>query len=188
MEQLQQQEWYALQSRTWQLLRQGDHILRSKHTPLFQFLVRPSFADTWCIDIVKTGDEYGVYHTTWRMTRDREAFSTAMERLKHPRPYVPALESTRLEFGLLEVEAFLSRLSVVRIPLIHTRDWISLDGTSFEMQIGKGTRGILLQWHNQLPDEWAELSEIVELLIELPRKLTASTCSVQNSNEEKIDD
>jgi hypothetical protein len=59
MEQLQQREWYELQSRTWQLLRGRDHILRSKHRPLFQYLVRPSFTDTWSIDFVRTGDNPG---------------------------------------------------------------------------------------------------------------------------------
>ncbi len=170
MEQLQQQEWYELRSRTWHLLRQRDHILRSKHTPVFQYLVRPSLSDTWCIDIVQTGDDLGVYYTTWRMTRDLEAFSTAMERLKHPRPYVPTIESTRFDFDSLGAESLLSRISKVRIPLELTRNWISLDGTSFEMQIGNGTNGILLQWHNRLPDEWLELSDTVELLNELTRR------------------
>jgi len=61
-------------------------------------------------------------------------------------------------------------LHPVRIPLELTRNWISLDGTSFEMQIGNGTNGILLQWHNRLPDEWLELSDTVELLNELTRR------------------
>lgn len=167
MEQLQQQEWYELRSRTWRLLRQRDHILRSKHLPLFQYLVRPSFTDTWCIDIVQTGDDFGVYHTTWRMTHDLEAFSTAIERLKHPRPYVPTLESVQFDPELLDAESVLTRISKIRLPLKLTKNWISLDGTSFEMQIGNGTNGILLQWHNQLPDEWLELSEVVESLNEL---------------------
>ncbi len=164
MEQLQQQEWNELRSRTWRLLRQRDHILRSKHTPLFQYLVRPSFTDTWCIDIVQTGDVIGAYHTTWRMTHDLEAFSTAIERLKHPRPYVPTLESIQFDPELLDTESVLTRISKIRLPLKLTKNWISLDGTSFEMHIGNGTNGILLQWHNELPDEWLELSEIVESL------------------------
>ncbi len=170
MEQFQQQEWNELRSRTWRLLRQRDHILRSKHTPLFQYLVRPSFTDTWCIDIVQTGDAIGVYHTTWRMTHDLGAFSTAIERLKHPRPYVPTLESIQLDPELLDTESVLTRISKIRLPLKLTKNLISLDGASFEMQIGHGTNGILLQWHNQLPDEWLELSEIVESLNELARR------------------
>ncbi|MBL8892741.1 MAG: hypothetical protein JNL67_22385 [Planctomycetaceae bacterium] len=167
MEQLQQLEWNELRSRTWSLLRQRDHILRSKHTPLFQYLVRPSFADTWCIDIVQTGDVIGVYHTTWRLTHDLEAFSTAIERLKYPRPYDPTLESMQFDPKLLDIDSVLKRISKIRLPLKLTENRISLDGTSFEMQIGNGTNGILLQWQNQLPDEWRELSEIVESLNEL---------------------
>ena len=186
MEQLQQQEWYELRSRTWRLLRQRDHILRSKHTPVFQYLVRPSFNDTWCIDIVKTGDEFGVYHTTWRMTHDLEAFSTANERLKHPRPYVPTLESTRFDLDLLDAETLLSHIHKVRLPLRLTKNWISLDGTSFEMQIGNGTNGILLQWLNQLPDEWQELSDIVESLNELTRKFTETASEPSDARKSPV--
>ena len=172
MEQLQQQEWSELRSRTWRLLRQRDHIARSKHTPLFQYLVRPSFTNTWCIDFVQTGDDFGVYHTTWRMTHDLEAFSTAIERLKHPRPYVPTLESIQFDPELLDAESVLSQIAKIRLPLILTKNGVCLDGTSFEMHIGNGNNGILLHWHNRLPDEWHELSEIVVSLDELARRST----------------
>lgn len=104
------------------------------------------------------------------MTHDLEAFSTPIERLKHPRPYAPTLESIQFDPELLDAESVLTRIFKIRLPLKLTKNWISLDGTSFEMQIGNGTNGILLQWHNQLPDEWLELSEIVESLNELARR------------------
>jgi hypothetical protein len=186
MEQLQQQEWYDLRSRTWQLLRQRDHILRSKHQPLFQYLVRPSFTDTWCIDIVQTGDDFGVYHTIWRMTYDLAAFSTAIERLKHPRPYIPTLESIQVGPERLDAESVLTRISKIRLPLKLTKNRISLDGTSFEMQIGNGRNGMLLQWHNQLPEEWAELSNIVESLNELTRELTETASEQSDARKSPV--
>ncbi len=89
MEQLQQFEWCELRSRTWRLLREREHILRPKHSPLLQFLVMPSFADSWCIDLVRTNGTTAAYYTVWRMTYDIKAFSTAIERLKHPRRICP---------------------------------------------------------------------------------------------------
>lgn len=186
MEHLQQREWFELQSQTWQLLRQRDHVLRSKHTPLFQYLVRPSFTDTWCIDIVRTGEELGIYHTTWRTMRDLGAFSTAMERLRHPRPFVPTLESTQFDSNMVDANSFLTRISGIRLPLKPTKNWISLDGTSFELQIGNGTNGILLQWHNYLPDEWIELVDIVEALNALACNFTKTASQKSDARESPV--
>jgi len=154
MEQLLQHEWYELQSRTWQLLRGRAHVLRSKHSPLFQYLVRPSFTDTWCIDFIRTGGELAAYHTVWRMTEDIHAFTTAIERLKHPRSYVPALASKQMHVGTDSIASILRRLEQIQIPLRRTKNSISLDGVLFEMQVGDRGMGIMLQWQNELPDEW----------------------------------
>jgi hypothetical protein len=154
MEQLQQREWHELRSRTWQLLRRREHILRSKHRPLLQYLVLPSFTDTWCIDIVQTGDVRAVYRTVWRMTQDINAFATATERLKHPRPYIPTLASAQLDVDTYSVESLLARLGQIQIPLKRAGNSISLDGVAFELQIGDISTAVTLQWHNHLPDEW----------------------------------
>jgi hypothetical protein len=168
MEQLQQQEWYELRSRTWQLLRRRKHILRSKYRPLLQYLVMPSFTDTWCIDVVRTGDELAAYHTLWRMTSDISAFATAIERLKHPKPYVPTLASTRIIIGSDVIESLLARLGRIQVPLQVTTNSISLDGVAFEIQIGDGWTGLMLQWHNVPPDGWSpDLAEILSELNEM---------------------
>ncbi len=170
MEQLQQEEWCELRSDTWRLFKQRKHILRSKHTPLLQYLVMPSFHDTWCIDLVRTGDVLGVYHTTWRMTHDIEAFKTAIERLKHARPYTPTLVSDRLAINNGDIKSILDRLDRIQIPLRLTSNSISLDGVSFEMQIGDGCTGVMLQWHNELPNEWpCELQQIVNELADMEK-------------------
>lgn len=168
MEQLQQFEWCELRSRTWRLLREREHILRSKHCPLLQFLVMPSFTDSWCIDLVRTDGITAAYYTVWRMTYDIEAFSTAIERLKHPRPYLPTLESTKLGASSDSLDEILESLLATVVPLSRVRNSISLDGTRFELQIGDGWTGIMLQWHNDLPDEWSpELADVLCKLNEM---------------------
>lgn len=165
MEQLQQFECCELRSRTWRLLREREHILRSKHSPLLQFLVMPSFTDSWCIDLVRTNGVTVAYYTVWRMTHDIEAFSTAIERLKHPRPYLPTLESTKLDASPESLDLILDRLSSIVVPLSRVRNSIGLDGTLFELQIGDGLTGIMLQWHNELPDEWSlELADVLSMV------------------------
>jgi hypothetical protein len=147
---------------TWRLLREREHILRSKHRPLLQYLVMPSFTDTWCIDLMHSGDTLAAYHTVWRMTQDIKGFTTAIERLKHPRPFVPTLESTPLDISNDTIASLMSKLGGVTLPLKSIRNSISLDGTGYELQIGDGWRGLLLKWHNHLPDEWPDdLSDVV---------------------------
>ena len=184
MEQLQQREWCELRSNTWRFLRERDHILVSKHRPLLQYLVMPSFTDTWCIDVVRSGDVLAAYHTTWRATRDIAAFATAVERLKHPRPYVPTVDSRRLNVTDGEISSLISKLGRIRIPLRSTTNSISVDGIGYELQIGDGWTGVMLQWHNDLPDEWAcELHDIVSALNELDRQLAGHTSEQSDERE-----
>lgn len=186
MEQLQQREWYELQSRTWQLLRGRDHILRAKHRPLLQYLVRPSFTDTWSIDFVRTGDNLAAFHTVWRMTEDIHAFTTAIERLKHPKPYVPTLASTRIDLGSNAIESMLHRLGQIQIPLQQTKNSISLDGVSYELQIGDGWTGVMLQWHNELPDEWpTELRRSVEDIHEMETRHAVHASEQSDARERR---
>jgi hypothetical protein len=122
----------------------------------------------WCIDIVRSESVLAAYRTTWRMTHDIEAFATATERLKHPRPYVPTIDSTRLAIESEEIGAILSRLGQVSMALRASTNSISVDGIGFELQIGDGWTGLVLQWHNRVPDEWPrELHDIVSDLNEM---------------------
>jgi hypothetical protein len=147
----------------------------------------PSFHDTWCIDIVRivrTGDVLAVYHTTWRMTHDIEAFKTAIERLKHPRPYTPTLVSDRLAIDDGDVKSIFDRLDRIQIPLRSTRNSISLDGVSFELQIGDGCTGAMLQWHNDLPSEWPrEFGQIVNELSDMEAEHTAQASEQSGERE-----
>lgn len=174
MEQLQQLEWRELRSNTWRLLRERQHILCSKHRPLLQYLVMPSFHDTWCIDIVRTGHVLAAYHTTWRMTNDIKAFTTAIDRLKYPRRYTPTLVSDRLAINDDAVKSFLDRLECIQIPLRLTSNSISVDGVSFELKMGDGCTGVVLQWYKELPSEWPlELRQIIKGLGDIAVQHTA---------------
>lgn len=184
MEQLQQREWCELRSNTWRFLRERDHILVSKHRPLLQYLVMPSFSDTWCIDVVRSGDVLAAYYTIWRMTRDIEHFTTAVERLKHPRPYVPTVESKLLNVSQGEISSLLTKLGRTRIPLQSTTNSVWLDGIGYELQIGDGWTGVTLQWHNNLPDEWpSELHDIMSALNELERQLAVHASGQSDERE-----
>lgn len=141
MEPLQQQEWYELRSQTWQLRRRREHILRSKHRPLLQYLVMPSLTDTWCIDVVRTGEGLAAYHTVWRMTQGINVFATAIERLKHPRPYTPTVASTELDVGSDAVASMLARLGQIEIPFSKLRIPFALMACRSNCRLATGGRG-----------------------------------------------
>ena len=49
---------------------------------------------------------------------------------------------------------------------------MSVDGMGYELQIGDGWSGLMLQWHNRFPDEWPrELRGIVSELNAMGREL-----------------
>jgi hypothetical protein len=96
MEKELQNEFYELNVSTWRLLRQRDHILHSKHCPIFQYLVMPWFQNTLCLDFVFTEEVLAIYHTTWRKDLDIQAFATPVERMKYPRRLTPTVESDLL--------------------------------------------------------------------------------------------
>lgn len=162
MEDLQQTEWFDLRERTWQHLRHKNHISRSKYVPLLQFLTIPSFSDTWCIDVVESDGITSAFLTTWNSTKDVRAFETGLERLKHPRPFVPSLQSTLLPVNSESIEGILKRFEDIAMPLKPARNSsIYLDGTSYELQFGEGHRGIRLSWHEDMPMDWPiELREL----------------------------
>ncbi len=184
MEQLQQDEWIELRSNTHRLLRQRNHINRSKHWPLLQFLVMPSFADTWCLDFVRTGDDLAAYYTTWRSGHDLQAFAAAAERLKHPRPYIPTLESVRLDESEKRVASIMSRMGAILIPMHAMTNLVSLDGTEHELQVGDGRMGVVLRWHNQLPHEWPpELHALISDLKDMVCRVAAQASAQRVERE-----
>ena len=155
-------EWGIVRDRAVAHLRQCEHINIAKHRPQTQFLILPSFTDSIAVDIVQSAAQLAAYVTHWRQTTDIEAFATPVDRLKHPTPFIPTFDSTRVGISSDQLDSLLTDLTTTQINLSPTTNSISLDGTSYELNSGTGYTGIRLRWHNQLPKDWSVLSLVVD--------------------------
>ena len=166
MELQQQSEWHLLRSRVAENYRSFSHVDISKYHIHAQILVRPSFADTYCIDILRRGDVLVAFQTVWQSTIDINAFASPVERMKHPLVFIPAIASRELEVDTETIENAIAILDRTDLGLTRTTNSISLDGTLYELHIGTGHTGIRVCWHHQLPDQWESLRSPVETMLQ----------------------
>jgi hypothetical protein len=147
-------------------LRLGPRIDRHRSLPLCQFLILPSFENCISWDVLKldsrdSGAQTRLYRSCWRNDADTEAFRSPVERLKHPRPYSPTLETDWVLIEKDKLESILSRFRTIRIPLTLTTSHAGLDGTSFELALGDAFCNARITWWCELPEEWKELRPVV---------------------------
>src|SRR6516162_1051344 len=135
-------EFYAVRESAYDALRLGTLIERHRSVPVCQFLILPSFENPVSWDAIKVvsrkdGAQTRLYRSTWRMDIDDQAMSSPVERQKHPRPYKPTLETDSVLIDAAKLEAVLSRIRSVRVPLLMAESRAGCDGTSFELAVGE---------------------------------------------------
>src|SRR5262245_16575544 len=159
----QMDEFYAVRESAYDALRFGTLIERHRSVPMCQYLILPSFENpiSWdAIGVVsrKDGAQTRLYRSCWRMDIDSQAMSSPVERLKHPRPYKPTLETDWALVDRVKLAAILERFNALRIPLTLANKRVGCDGTSFELAIGDSFCNARIGWWCDLPEEWHDLS------------------------------
>jgi hypothetical protein len=91
------------------------------------------------------------------MDVDLEAMRTPVERIRHPRPYLPTIEADSVPFDESALQATIESLRMTRIPVAISSSRLGLDGTSYELTFGDEFNGVNLRWWCELPDEWSNL-------------------------------
>ena len=166
MDREQMDEFYAVRESAYDALRLGTLIDRHRSVPMCQFLILPSFENPVSWDVIRVvsrqaGAQTRLYRSTWRMDVDSQAMSSPVERLKHPRPYTPTLETDWVLVDKGKLEAILAHFNAVRIPLTLASARAGCDGTSFELAIGDFFCNARIGWWCDLPEEWKELRPVV---------------------------
>jgi hypothetical protein len=166
MDREQMDEFYAVRESAYDALRLGTPIERHRSMPMCQFLILPSFENPVSWDVIgvvsrKDGAQTRLYRSCWRMDLDSQAMSSPVERLKHPRPYNPTLETDWVVVDKGKLEAILARLNTIRIPLTLATARVGCDGTSFELAVGDFFCNARIRWWCDLPEEWQELRPVV---------------------------
>lgn len=159
-------EFYVVRNSAFDALRLGTPIDRHRSVPMCQYLILPSFENPVSWDVIGVvsrtdGAQTRLYRSCWRMDIDDQAMSSPAERLKHPRPYKPTLETDWVLFDKPKLEAILDRFKAVRIPLTLANERAGCDGTSFELSVGGFFCNARIGWWCDLPEEWQEIRPIV---------------------------
>ena len=104
VEREQMEEFYAVREAAFDALRFGTLVERHRSVPVCQYLILPSFENPISWDVIKVvsrgeGAQTRLYRSTWRLGVDSQAMSSPVERMKHPRPYKPTLETSWVLMG-----------------------------------------------------------------------------------------
>jgi hypothetical protein len=153
-------------------VRLGACIDRNNSGRVCQLLVLPSFENLISWDVIKvvsrqSGPQNRLYRSCWRMDLDYQAFRSPVERVKHPRPFSPTFEKDWVPIDSANLEAILSRLRSIRIPLSPASQVVGADGTSFELEIHDLFCYARIRWWCDMPEDWRELEPVVTDLLRL---------------------
>src|SRR5262249_22098822 len=113
-------EFIAGRESAFEALRLGTCIGRQRSLAVCQLLILPSFENpvSWDVTEVVSRQETRLHRSCWRMDVDSQALRSPVERAKHPRPFRPTLETGWVLVNAGKLDAILSPLREIRIPLM----------------------------------------------------------------------
>ncbi len=166
MDREQMEEFYAVREAAYDGLRLGTYVDRHRSIPVCQYLILPSFENPVSWDVIRVaarraGAQTRLYRSCWRMDVDSEAMRTPVERLKHPKPYLPTIEADWALIDLSTVQESLSRLRSAPVPLAIAEPVVGCDGTTFELSVGEFFCNARISWWCDLPKDWQSLRPII---------------------------
>lgn len=165
MEQRHLEEWLQLQRDATAILREGREIRDYRRH--IQALMVPSFDDGQAYEIllpVSRGvmDALGT-KTTWRKMTDADKFRSPVVRLQYGfGKLVPTIETFETALARADIEALLSHLSSFTVRAYVPESIMGLDGTTYELALGKPYQGSRYSWWERPPAGWEVLGEILE--------------------------
>jgi hypothetical protein len=127
--------------------------------------VAPSFDDWRAYELWELRGEWRLRRRVWRHLVDAEKMRTPVERLRHPRPLLPTIETREIPYGASEAEAAFERLASLRLRVLpEGGGGLVLDGADHEVALEDGAASMRLRW-NPTPAAWAPLAETVDVLL-----------------------
>jgi hypothetical protein len=173
MEREQAVEFALLQDEALARLRAG--VNRKGYLGQLRALRLPSFEDCHAYEILlspRSADVPGVAaRTVWRKSVDVEKFCTPVGRLKHGLGRLePTIEEVQAFIPLEAITKLLSKAGAAKIPACIVDHRIVLDGTSYELVLGRhSVVEAHFKWWCDAPRGWEPLSALfgeIEALVE----------------------
>ncbi len=163
-------KWFEFMNLAQAVLLQGQAI--DNHKPSIQIAIEPSFASSYFLQLVMHEDKVYWYRTTWQMLIDAPKFSDPIESLQYiGQPMKPTI---LYENGIIEKESMHAIVECIQTISVKSRmdkqRVIILDGINYTLKISVANTEITYKW-NLLPDDWAELHILTNLLEKLNLEL-----------------
>jgi len=149
---------------------QGQKI--DKHKPSIQIYYQPSFDNHILLQLQLDNDLLKWYRTTWQKLVDAPKFNDPIQKLKFIGQTIqPTIKYESGETELKIAEHILEFIKTISIrPRLEKWGGIILDGNSYTLTISVESVETKYKWHH-LPDEWAYLQKLADMLEELNNQL-----------------
>lgn len=153
-----------------EILKQGQNIDEFKSN--IQIIFEPSFSNHIFLQLNWEHDTVKWYRTTWEKIKDIYKINDPIENLKYigqeMRPTF-IYENGEIDISLIRSIVDLLRCISIK-PQIDKYGGITLDGSYYTLIFGVESFQAIYKWHS-ISEEWKELQEIADLLLDLNDKL-----------------
>ena len=163
--------WKQLERKANEALDLGQPASVSGATRVLQFQVLPSFSNprSWSLYRHTTG--YTATQIMWHRhgkapSPEALMFDPVAKLQLRYKGAEPTLTSTERAIDAQQMERLLEQLNNLKIPLMPS-DGFGLDGTTYELRLGRLSRAATLCWWCDQPVEWKPLQQWARELLEL---------------------
>lgn len=168
MEREQQVEWYWLEQQALEQLRTG--IDRKGYIPRLQVLVLPSFEDSWRYELLAPVPDRSrpalAVRKVWHRRTDLAKFANPVVRLSYGSGrQSPTIEEFDAEIDAELLHGLCAKAATIKVPAFTTKSGVGLDGTSYQLALGRSPLVARFEWWHSPPEGWEPLKTLVDEII-----------------------
>lgn len=160
-------DWNAFSKEAHDLLRQGHAESVKTGVCELQIQKLPSFdpCTNWQIFHNRKKDTCLLARTIWQSDLDFVKFDP-VKKIVYPPVLTPTIEQINAPIECDLLQTLKERLLAIKIPPFHGSELFGLDGTSYQIAIGRTFHWSRFRWWKNGPKEWKDLVELTFETIE----------------------
>jgi hypothetical protein len=133
-------------------------------------LILPSFEDNWRFELLTDESQQSqtalAVKTVWHMSSDSSKFANPVVRLIHGPGFLqPTFEQFEAEVDRRLIDDLLAKAATLQVPLLAGKEFIHLDGTSFQLELSAKSNNALFKWWSTPPKGWEPLQMLIEGIV-----------------------
>lgn len=156
------------------LLRLRVGVRRTGYVQQVRATILPTFEDNHSYALMypdrrNRGDLALVVKTTWKRSIDVEKFADPLSRLKHGVCVrrTPTIEEAESQISKAQFDDFFARLTELKVPPFIVKEFIALDGTTYELAFRHYHIRSSFAWWCEAPAAWRPLEALSQEIVEL---------------------